>query len=367
MRNERDMSVELARILACLIVIGVHSCLAVYRENYYDLNRVFISCLFADGVAVFWLIMGGFLFKNLDYKRLIQKTLRSVGIPMIGITVFTFYLSGWAIDGMPLLQSISHTKEDYIYIFQSLLAWEPPGYVGYLWYLYTYLMVILCFPILKSFAEYLDGSKKRIKVFLVISFLFLVVNDMSNNRLAAFSHHSINALIPASLEVLWGHILYSNKDKFANKKGILFGTVVFVVLNVFRTIIQFVSYNMDKGNHILYWYTSIGLICSISLMMFCFSVMRRAKKRIKKLVGFIAGHTLNIYLFHSLVIAKLQRYSIQDELYEYVVGFTKSCVGDFIYTGLIVLLVFFLSMCISVLFRAIKYIWKRLFKARLLL
>lgn len=116
MRIERDMSVELARILACLIVIGVHSCLAVYRENYYDLNRVFISCLFADGVAVFWLIMGGFLFENLDYKRLFQKTLRSVGIPMIGITVFTFYLSGWAIDGMPLLQSISHTKEDYIYI-----------------------------------------------------------------------------------------------------------------------------------------------------------------------------------------------------------------------------------------------------------
>lgn len=60
MKNERDMSVELARILACLIVIGVHSCLSVYHENYYDLNRIFISCLFADGVAIFWLIMGGF-------------------------------------------------------------------------------------------------------------------------------------------------------------------------------------------------------------------------------------------------------------------------------------------------------------------
>ena len=110
--------------------------------------------------------------------------------------------------------------------------------------------------------------KNELKVFLVISFLFLVINDMSNNRLAAFSHHSINALIPASLEVLWGHILYRNKDKFANKKGVLFGIVIFVVLNVFRTIIQFILYNMDKGNHILYWYTSIGLICSISIMIF---------------------------------------------------------------------------------------------------
>lgn len=208
-------------------------------------------------------------------------------------------------------------------------------------------MVILCFPILKSFAEYLDGSEKRIKVFLVISFLFFIANDMSNNRLAAFSHHSMNALIPASLEVLWGHILYSNKDKFANKKGVLFGIVIFVISNVFRTIIQFISYNMDKGNHILYWYTSIGLICSISLMMFCFSVMRRAKKWIKRLVGFIAGHTLNIYLFHSLVIAKLRRYGIQDKLYEYVADFTKSCVGDYIYTGLIVLLVFFIYVYIG--------------------
>lgn len=355
MKNERDMSVELARILACLIVIGVHSCLSVYHENYYDLNRIFISCLFADGVAIFWLIMGGFLFKYSDYRRLFRKTFKSVGIPMIIIIVCTFFLSGWVIDGVSFLQSVVHTKDDYINMFNSLLAWESPGgYLGHLWYLYTYFMVILCFPILKSFSDYLEGKTERIKVFLIISFLLLVFNDISNNRLAMFSHHSINALFPAALEVLWGQILYKNKNKFVNRKGILFSIIAFVALNSFRTMVQFKSYNMDVGNHILYWYTGIGLICAISLMTFCFSAISVAGNGIKEVVGFAASHTFNIYLFHPLVIAKLQRYGVQDKLFQYMMRVDDAYIGEFVYTGLVVVMVFFISMGISVICRCIK-------------
>ena len=58
----RDAGVELARILGCFIVIGCHSYLPFSPDGSDGLGRLFIGTLFADGVSVFWLILGFFLF-----------------------------------------------------------------------------------------------------------------------------------------------------------------------------------------------------------------------------------------------------------------------------------------------------------------
>ena len=66
---KRNPSVELMRIFACLVVVGVHTCLSAVSGDSVDKGRLFISCLLADGVAVFWIIMGFFLFGRSDYKK----------------------------------------------------------------------------------------------------------------------------------------------------------------------------------------------------------------------------------------------------------------------------------------------------------
>lgn len=63
----RKASVELARLIACLLVIGVHLSLNTVVDGGYDVSRLFSACLVADGVAIFWLISGFFIFK---YKKL---------------------------------------------------------------------------------------------------------------------------------------------------------------------------------------------------------------------------------------------------------------------------------------------------------
>ena len=71
---KRNPSVELMRIFACLVVVGVHTCLSAVSGDSVDKGRLFISCLLADGVAVFWIIMGfffsaGAIIKKLFYMR----------------------------------------------------------------------------------------------------------------------------------------------------------------------------------------------------------------------------------------------------------------------------------------------------------
>ena len=57
---KRDPAVEFMRILACLMVIGIHTALYALVDSQWILSRVFCYCIVADGVAVFFMITGFF-------------------------------------------------------------------------------------------------------------------------------------------------------------------------------------------------------------------------------------------------------------------------------------------------------------------
>ena len=149
---KRDSSVELSRIIGSLIVVGVHVCLPAFTEMGCDRSRLFISCLVADGVAVFWLITGCFLFQNTSYVKLIKRTGKHIVIPMAVLSVFIFYFGDFLQRGTSLADSVMHPLSDYKEVVKSLFMWtNPVGDLGHLWYLYVYILVILIFPVLKSF------------------------------------------------------------------------------------------------------------------------------------------------------------------------------------------------------------------------
>lgn len=79
---KRDRSVELARLLACLGVIGIHTALSPNLGGAYEWDKIFLGCLTTDAVGVFWMITGCFFFQRRDYKRLWRSTLRRVVLPV---------------------------------------------------------------------------------------------------------------------------------------------------------------------------------------------------------------------------------------------------------------------------------------------
>ena len=353
---KRDPAIEMARIIACLMVIGVHTCLSTSINGIYEFYRVVIACFIADGVAIFWLISGCFLFNKSSYKKLVLHTVKNIIIPMCIFSIFSFYLSDWLIGGTTLKESIIHTKEEYLSILKGILVWtNPVNYGGHLWYLYAYLLVILIFPILKAFVTYLDSDIRYIKCFMLISFIFLILNDISGNKLAQFSHHSINALVPASLYTIWGHIIYKYRNHFVNKKYAISFGVIFIGLNIIRASIQFRRYNaVEFNDSILYWFSSIGIVCSISVIIFCLSMIKENKKN-NSIIYKLASGTFLVYLVHPLVIAIIQKYDYQNKLYEYcqrhiVMGW----MSDVIYTFIIIGIVFILSFIISGIIIKIK-------------
>lgn len=351
----KDISVESSRVIACLMVIGIHITLGICHDGYVDVSRLAFACVVADAVGIFWLILGFFLFKNNSYSKLLKKTAVSIGIPTLLFSGFAFFFGEWIAEGVTLKESIFHTAEECLNVVKELLKWNSPvKYGGHLWYIYVYALIIFIFPVLKATVQYLEEDGQREKVFLIVTLAAFIVNDITRNQLFEFSHHSINALVPASIIVIWGHILYKHRDALTTRKHFVLSVLVFGILNSVRILLQFYFFRIGAGDHILFWYSSIGLLCAVCVAVFTFCLKDWITVRtwLKNGILFLAGHTFNIYLFHFFVIYILGRLSFQTMLYDRVRS-------DILFMILLTVTVFMISLIISVGVRGIGRIFSK--------
>ena len=118
----RDIGIELTRVFACLVVIGVHVSLADMVSGAYDPSRGLINCFLADGVAFFWLITGCFLFRNGSYQKTLLRTAKSIALPMAIYSIGCLFFSGFIINGGPLIQCTYVSAEQYFQGFKDAIA-----------------------------------------------------------------------------------------------------------------------------------------------------------------------------------------------------------------------------------------------------
>lgn len=358
-KGHRLLGVELARIIACICVICVHIGLITRNDTGYIKSRLLLSCFIADGVAIFWLIMGFFLFQNDNYLKIIKRTIRKVFVPMIVCYLISFYFIDAIIGNISFGENISKPLSAYIYQLKQFLILEPSfPYCGHYWYLYIYFMVILCFPILKSFIKYLDSSNKRISIFIIIVFTILIWNDSTSNILLGFSHHTLNALIPAMIIICIGYYLYKFKDKLLVKYGGLTCSIIFLLVNILRMNI---IYNCDGHEYtyynLLYWYSACGVICAICIIIVCMKIMHKISEKsiLGLIVRAIGENTFGIYLIHFFVMDFIKSKGI----YAYILNITTTIpvrwLADIIYLAITTLFILGLSWVIIYICKNIFY------------
>ena len=317
--RKRDTSIELLRIIACFFVICIHLGAGFFLNGYFSRAQTFLTCLFADAVAIFWFITGAFLFKKDKYGKVLKGTLRKVILPSLALIGFIFFLDGWMFDGVGVVESIKHAVWRLPSALESVFLWwvTPVAHTGQLWYIFTYVFLMICFPAIKAFVDWLEKSGKE-KSFLIISFGILLLNDLSNNHFANFEHTVIGALIPAIILVIWGHIVYKNKDKILAKIKSRYFLIIFIVLNIIRASVLLFNYlcTGETGGSVVYWYSCFSLLTVPSLFLFFEGVMQReTKNRLANwLIIKVGSYTFMIYLLHELVIDYLKKIGLFSDI-----------------------------------------------------
>ena len=355
---KKDPAVELARIFGCLLVVGVHCWINNFGVAIQSKSGTYIACIFADGVAVFWIISGFFMYKNYSYKQTLKRTIKSIIIPMLLLSAAMFFVLNNYLNGNGW-HFILHSKDDYKWILNSLLIWtNPVDRLGHFWYLYVYILLMLCSPVIAAFIKYLEEDTKREKLFLVLTFLLLVWNDLSNNQMGRFEHHAFAGAFPAARESVWGYLLYKYRDRLRKRRYIFISVGAFLGLNVLRMAIQLGRYHriQDTATYILYWFSSIGLLCAICVIVFSFAAIHSRKATVvNRVICWIASYTFSIYLLHPVVNSFLDMYEVRSRLSEALLKFHIGGVGkEILYMICIIFIVVSICLAISCVLRGCK-------------
>lgn len=355
---KKDPAVELARIFGCLLVVGVHCWINNFGVAIQSKSGTYIACIFADGVAVFWIISGFFMYKNYSYKQTLKRTIKSIVVPMLLLSAAMFFVLNNYLNGNGW-HFILHSKDDYKWILNSLLIWtNPVDRLGHFWYLYVYILLMLCSPVIAAFIKYLEEDTKREKLFLVLTFLLLVWNDLSNNQMGRFEHHAFAGAFPAAIESVWGYLLYKYRDRLRKRRYIFISVGAFLGLNVLRMAIQLGRYHriQDTATYILYWFSSIGLLCAICVIVFSFAAIHSRKATVvNRVICWLASYTFSIYLLHPVVNSFLDMYEVRSCLSEALLKFHIGGVGkEILYMICIIFIVVSICLAISCVLRGCK-------------
>ena len=358
-KQNRDVGVELLRIIACFIVVGTHvklNDLPSFDPNHaINVSRTIIGGFFGEGVTIFFLIMGFFLFRNTSFIKLVKKTIGSIVVPAIIYIVVAQLLSKW-IDGRTGLIESIQTSELSLDIFRGILSWNAAKIplANHLWYLFTYVQIVLWFPVLRYFVGNTERSKRRTCMYIIaMGLISIILRDVQIIVPLGNWHVNWYSIVPSALLiVLIGFELYQLRPHMLGKNKIaLFGLLLYIAAHILLTFFQIVMYKRDyNAGHVFSWDSMFAIAGAIGMTLAALSLNVKSVS-LQNAIRFIGGNTFTIYLIHMLIINKLGSLGVPAFLLAF---FGSSGFGECAYTLFLSFFVFAISLAIAIALRLLK-------------
>lgn len=345
-KKEKDICVEILRIIGMMIVVFVHVKPGDYVGGAPDIGRIALSAILADGVPIFWFILGFFLFrKKMDWEDVLKRTIIRIFIPLLLYSLFVWFFCGFLTEGKTIAESFTHTGEEYQQIWKfGILKWTnvlPMS--GQIWYLYVYIAIMLLYPALKGMWDYGIKESKNDKATFAMLFLLLVLNDVFINKIFEFSYTGIFAVIGASIFIYAGAMLYEWVNLVSGKiKWAIIGVLLFVGSNIIRTVVQYYyyMYSADQIPHFMNWYTSFSMLAAIGFVMIVYGLCGKIKWNhfARKFVCHMGTISFYVYFIHMIILECFKSAGIHSMVQEFI---GQTWWGDIVFVigyGLFILL-----------------------------
>ena len=321
--KKRDISVELIRVVACLLVVAVHLSLQVFNQYYsqVDWSRLFEKCFFTDGVPLFFMITGFFIANGRSYKKtwksVGKRILLPVGIYVLFAQIFYMFITNkqsimWclqnAINNLNLQGILRAILTGDVVNINSLCA--------HLWYIFSHIKIVIWMPVLWLICKNEATPNLARRMIMGFGIFSFVIQDIQKFVLIPDTAIKIFTMVdPTILYVLFGYELFVNKDKIKNNKKLcIISLVLFVLANVakYKLEMQYMVINnyydiVGRSSFLEWKYTSLNIISSICLFMALYSFEIKSE-RFSKIISWLSDKTFGVYLVHYLLIAKVDLY-----------------------------------------------------------
>ena len=309
----------------------------------------FTTCLLADSVGMFWLITGFYLLDNSDYKKLWIGTLKKVVIPGVLMVVFTQFMTDPVINGIPFSQSEALTNEAVRGFFITIVTFRETSVY---WYVFAYILITAIQPLLRLIRSILDKSVFLEAGFVILTFALLLINDINDNSILHFSYTGIFVLIPASIEVIWGHIIFRHRELFLRPVVVIFELIIFIATVVIRYDFYNFCLENEMSSHIISWFTSFGFLMALMATLICMQIIREGKEySFEDAIRMPAAYTYPVYLIHPFLLAYARTRGMFKVMDEWLCRIFSAGVADIIAVIIAFMVFYLLSLGVAVLLR----------------
>lgn len=285
--KRRDTSLDIIRVLACFMVVLMHS--PVPSENA---NGPFLSSLSyftAPCIGLFFMVSGALLLPvKTDYFTFIRKRLSKILIPTI--------LWSLIYIGLRLYNS-----ESEINLLQTLtsIPFSAQG-EGVLWFMYTLAGLYLLAPILSGWLD--KAAKREIEIVLclwcitlcypILDF-WLITNKSTTGILYYFTGYVGYFLL--------GYYI----QRYSHSISLLACSCI--ALSGVLLLLALKQYNIPFDFYQLFWYESIfiaalGVVLYKGIINICKHLKICQTGSLTKIFGTISDLSFGIYLIHILIM-----------------------------------------------------------------
>lgn len=178
--KERNLSYDLIRVVACIMIICMHS--PMPNDNAIGFFNFGVSYFTEPGLCLFFVISGALLLPvKTDTFTFLKKRLGKVVMPTVCFTFLYLLLNVACGSNVNWVQSLCS------------IPFSAQGH-GVLWFMYTLIGLYLASPIISKWLK--DVSKKELELYLAlwgislcypILKLFLAINETTTGILYLFS------------------------------------------------------------------------------------------------------------------------------------------------------------------------------------
>ena len=350
-KGARIEGLDLLKAFAMLFVVTLHVPLWSYDfSGGVSMGSVleYAGRLLAEGVPVFVMVNGFLLFgkQKFNFKVHLKKTLHLFIVFLIWAFIQTL------INGYLIGDTMSAGKLVYL-VLQTQIG---KGYDGVLWFMENFIALYLIYPLIRL--AYDHDRKLFMYIFWLFAFFSVGISTLSLIRDAIAVYHNTN-LLNDGIDFLnrfnptgnayfvfclmLGGILHDSQEWLVKHKLELAVTGLAAWAAISTTGIWL---SVKTGQN----YSSGCNYCSISMVIMMISMtalslsFRTHHKFTNRLLSCIGKNTMGIYLIHYIMIFAWNRF----------IGAN----GNFVHRFLEVIIIYFISLLITVILRKIPVLKK---------
>jgi surface polysaccharide O-acyltransferase-like enzyme len=292
--KERYYYLDAVRVLACLMVVFMHSPLTPKGVTHSYLE-VMDGYLTAPCIGLFFMVSGALLLPvTMDIQSFMKRRLSKVVWPTLFWTVFYIIVGCFTKD---------ISAKDLLISIVSI-PFCAQG-TGILWFMYTLIGLYLIAPIISPWLE--KASKKTIETYLLIWLIsmcypylriFLNIPNTETNMLYYFSGYAGYLLL--------GYYLHKYQDRISLCKiGVILMLIV-VFSCILPAIFLWLKYKLNPMSVFDYLSISIVVMCICWFILIRYLLDRqRINSHPHTLLVDVSNMTFGIYLCHIFIMRNL--------------------------------------------------------------